>query len=412
MKIVILNVGNEVVEGDVVNSNAQFLSERIHDIGHMVLFHTVCRDNKEDIESFLEFFSKKADLVILTGGLGPTKDDMTKEVISGYLKLELELNDSVLNHIKEKFKEFNKEMTSNNIKQAFVIKGSKILFNEKGTAPGFLLERNDCSYILLPGPPKEMKYLFNKYIDEFLHNKIGNYKFKSKIIKIEGLGESFVESKISDLIEEENVYVATYASLGEVKIKISTNKSESELEKIKNIIVNRFRDNIVSFSEEKTSKIVCKYLVDNNISISAAESCTGGLLASEIVDNSGVSKIFNGSFITYSNSMKIDMLNVNKETLLKFGAVSYEVAREMLEGLSNKVNTDIAVSITGVAGPNGGSIDKPIGLVYIGIRIFDDVYIMENKFRGNRTEIRERTCNKVFNFISQKIVLTNFQNII
>ena len=404
MKIAILNVGNEVVEGDVVNSNAKYLSEKIFNLGHTVMFHSVCRDRESEIKEFLEFLSPKVDLLILTGGLGPTKDDMTKEVLSNYLNLELIKNEIVLENIKEKFKKFSKVMTDNNIKQSYVIKDAKVLFNEKGTAPGFLLEKDICSYVLLPGPPREMRYLFEKYIFEYLKNKIDKHYINSKIIKISGLGESYVESNIIDLINNNKIYIATYASLSEVKVKISSN-NEDELNKAKEIIINRFRDNIVSFTMEENSKVVIRYLVDNNISISTAESCTGGLLASEIVDNYGVSKIFKGSYVTYSNEMKMNVLDVKIETLNEYGAVSSEVANEMLGGLNKKMNTDIAIAITGIAGPNGGSVDKPIGLVYIALKIFDDKYIIKNNFRGNRTEIRERTCKKVFDVISQKIII-------
>jgi len=404
MKIAILNVGNEVVEGDVVNSNAKYLSEKIFNLGHTVMFHSVCRDRESEIKEFLEFLSPKVDLLILTGGLGPTKDDMTKEVLSNYLNLELIKNEIVLENIKEKFKKFSKVMTDNNIKQSYVIKDAKVLFNEKGTAPGFLLEKDICSYVLLPGPPREMRYLFEKYIFEYLKNKIDKHYINSKIIKISGLGESYVESNIIDLINNNKIYIATYASLSEVKVKISSN-NEDELNKAKEIIINRFRDNIVSFTMEENSKVVIRYLVDNNISISTAESCTGGLLASEIVDNYGVSKIFKGSYVTYSNEMKMNVLDVKIETLNEYGAVSSEVANEMLGGLNKKMNTDIAIAITGIAGPNGASVDKPIGLVYIALKIFDDKYIIKNNFRGNRTEIRERTCKKVFDVISQKIII-------
>jgi len=404
MKIAILNVGNEVVEGDVVNSNAKYLSENIYKLGHTVMYHSVCRDRESEIKEFLEFLSPKVDLLILTGGLGPTKDDMTKEILSSYLNLELVNNEIVLENIKEKFKKLNKVMTDNNIKQSYVIKDAKILFNEKGTAPGFLLEKDKCSYILLPGPPREMKYLFEKYIYEYLKNRIDDNYINSKIVKIGGLGESYVESNIIDLINNNKIYIATYASLGEVKVKISSN-NENELNKAKKIIVDRFRDNIVSFTMKENSKVVTEYLVDNNISISTAESCTGGLLASEIVDNSGVSKIFKGSYVTYSNEMKTDVLGVKIETLNEFGAASSEVANEMLNGLNKKMNTDIAIAITGIAGPNGSSIDKPVGLVYIALKIFDDKYIIKNNFRGNRTEIRERTCKKIFDVISQKIII-------
>lgn len=405
MNISIINVGNEVIEGDVLNSNAQFLSERLFEIGHKVLFHCVCRDDEEEILSVINFYSKKSDMVILTGGLGPTQDDMTKEVLAKYLNISLVPNNKVLDDIKEKFKFYNKEMTENNIKQSYVIEGAKILFNEKGTAPGFLIERNECSYILLPGPPRELKYLFDKYIIDFFIKKIGKNKLKSEIIKIANVGESTVETRIKDLIDKENIYVATYAKLGEVKVKISTLENHGKILKVKNEIIKRFKDNIVGFNEKENSQALCEYLIKEGLSISTAESCTGGLIAYNIVKNSGVSSIFSGSFVTYSNEMKMKILNVKKETLDNYGAVSPEVAKEMLIGLEKRTNSDILVAVTGIAGPNGGSDEKPVGLVYIGVKILDDICILENKFRGNRLEIQERTSRTVFDIIYKKLVI-------
>jgi len=408
MIISIINVGNEVLDGDVLNSNAQFLSRELYTIGHEVKYHSVCQDHYEDIFSVLEFFTKKSDLIVLTGGLGPTKDDMTKEVLADFLNRELVLNKDVLKDIKNKFKEFGKKMTDNNIKQAYVIKDAKILFNSKGTAPGFIVKSDKCDYVLLPGPPREMKHLFEKYVKGFV-NKDNSLRMESKVIKIAGVGESTLDSEIEDLIQQDGIYVGTYSKRGEVRVKITTSQGNNILNSTKNKIVERFKDHVVSFSHKETYISLCEHLIENNISISTAESCTGGLLSSKIVENPGISKIYFGSFITYSNGMKETELGVHKESISNFGAVSAVVAKEMLFGLFNKTNTDICIAITGVAGPNGGTENKPVGRVYIGFKIFDEILITENNFRGNRNEIREQSVNKVFNVLSKKIIIDNWE---
>jgi len=407
MIISIINVGNEVLDGDVLNSNAQFLSQELYKMGHQIKFHSVCQDQYEDILSVLKFFSKSADLIVLTGGLGPTEDDMTKEVLAHFLNKALVQNNEVLRDIKNKFKSFDKEMTQNNVKQSYAIEGAKILFNSKGTAPGFIVVTAACDYILLPGPPREMKHLFNKYIREYLKGDKGP-KIESRIIKIDGIGESTVAAQINDLIQQEEIYVATYAKMGEVKVKLSTNQGSNILEDTKNEIIERFKNHIISFSKKETYIALCEHLVEKNISISTAESCTGGLLASRIVENSGISKIYFGSYITYSNAMKRLALGVNKNSIEDYGAVSKVVAKEMLQGLFKNTNTDICVAITGIAGPDGGTENKPVGLVYIAFKIFEEIFVIENHFRGNRNEVRERSVNKVFNILSKKIIIDNW----
>lgn len=408
MIISIINVGNEVLDGDVLNSNAQFLSKELYQMGHEIKFHSVCQDRFEDILTVLKFSSEISDLIVLTGGLGPTEDDMTKEVLADFLNKNLIENQQVLLDIKNKFKNFNAKMTQNNIKQAYVIEKAKILFNDKGTAPGFIVESKNCNYVLLPGPPREMKHLFEKYIRDYLKNDVSS-KIESRIIKIDGVGESTVASEINDLIQQKNIYIATYAKMGEVKVKLSTTQSGNLLDNTQNEIITRFKDHVISYSEKETYISLCEHLIENNISISTAESCTGGLLSSKIVENSGISKIYFGSYITYSNEMKIAELEVNEDSISTYGAVSEVVAKEMLLGLFGKTKTDICVAITGIAGPNGGTENKPVGLVYIGFKIFEEVFIIKNNFRGNRNEIRERSVNKVFNMLSKKLIIDNWE---
>lgn len=407
MIISIINVGNEVLDGDVLNSNAQFLSKELYKMGHEIKYHSVCQDRFEDILAVLKFFSKSSDLIVLTGGLGPTKDDMTKEVLANYLDKNLIKNEEVLLDIKRKFESFNAKMTQNNIKQAHVIENAKVLFNSKGTAPGFIVESENCNYILLPGPPREMKHLFEKYVRDYLKDDESS-KIESRIIKIDGVGESTVASEINDLIQQKGIYVATYAKMGEVKVKLSTTQNSNVLNDTQNEIIKRFKNHVISFSEKETYISLCEHLIEKNITISTAESCTGGLLSSKIVENSGISKIYFGSYITYSNDMKLKELGVNKSSILKYGAVSETVAKEMLLGLFKKSKTDICVAITGIAGPNGGTVSKPVGRVYIGFKIFEEIFIIENNFRGNRNEIRERSVNKVFNILSKKLIIDNW----
>lgn len=408
MRVSIINVGHEVLQGDVLNTNAHFLSERISGLCHDVVGHSVCKDNQEDLMSLLNYLSPKSDLIILTGGLGPTKDDLTKETIGLYLGLDLEFNSKVMESIKSKFKSFNKKMTDNNKKQAYVIKDAHILMNEKGTAPGFIVKKDEKTYILLPGPPREMTYLYHKYVTDYLES-ISHGEIESSIIRLSGIGESTVEAALEELIESGDVYTATYAALGEVKIKLTVPNKERRfaLNALKEKIYERFSKYIVSDSIKETYQVVCEHLIDKKISISTAESCTGGLLSARIVEHSGISSIYPGSFITYSNQMKLDFLKVSKDSLTREGAVSERVVKEMIDGLFNQTKTDICVAISGIAGPNGGTNEKPVGLVFIGLKIFDEVIIDRKIFRGTRNEVREQTVKRVFDLIAKKIIIDN-----
>lgn len=400
MKIIIINVGNEVIEGDTLNSNAKYLSEKLRSLGHEILFHIVCKDNRNDLLYILNKFHKQIDLIILTGGLGPTNDDMTKEVVAEFLDVKLVYNDKIFQDIKDKFKNFDSKMTKNNHKQAYVLKDSIILKNEYGTAPGFIKENKKAKVILLPGPPRELKPMFEKQVVSYLEDK--NKKLFYDVVKISGIGESEIEYKIQDLIKKKGVYIATYASINEVRVKI-TSEVKIKVQKVREKLIKRFNENIVSLSLEKTSKLVIDYLKNNNISISSAESCTGGLISSEIVSYPGVSQIYSGGLVTYSNEKKKELLKVKEDTLKKYGAVSKEVVKQMLYGLEDIFKSDILIAISGVAGPSGGTEEKPVGLVYIGIKLFDDIYIFKENFYGDRTAIREKTVKKVFNQIHNKL---------
>ncbi|MGM0378165.1 MAG: competence/damage-inducible protein A [Bacillota bacterium] len=404
MKIIIINVGNEVIEGDTLNSNAKYLSAKLRSLGHEISFHLVCKDDKDDLLYILNNFYKKTDLFILTGGLGPTKDDMTKEVVAEFLNTKLVYNDDIFQDIKNKFKKFDAKMTKNNHKQAYVLKDSIILKNEYGTAPGFIKENEKVKIVLLPGPPRELKPMFDKQVVNYLEGK--NKKIFYDVVKISGVGESEIEYKIQDLINKEGLYMATYASVNEVRVKI-TSKVQRKVQKARKELINRFNKYIVSSSLEKTSKLVIDYLKDNDISISSAESCTGGLISAEIVSYPGVSKIYSGSLVTYSNEKKKKLLKVKDDTLKKFGAVSKEVVKEMLEGLQDIFKSDILIAVSGVAGPSGGTEKKPIGLVYIGIKLFENTYIYKENFYGDRTGIRQKTVKKVFNEIYNKLSISD-----
>jgi len=356
----------------------------------------------------LDYYLKKVDIIITTGGLGPTQDDLTKEVISEYFDMDLVVDDEILEEIVKIFNDMNRTMTENNKKQAFVPDGGKALKNSMGTAPGIYIEKNGKYVILLPGPPHEMKHLFEDHVFDIISSK-DDKVISSMYIKVFGVGESKVEDMLKDLIDHQtSPTIATYAKLGEVEVRITASgKNEVEnqilLKNMKEEIESRLGDSIYSLTGESIQEAVGNMLIDKNITFSFAESCTGGLLSSMITEINGISKVFNRSIVTYSNEAKMSEVGVNKETLDEYGAVSEETAREMAKGLYEITKSDVCVSITGIAGPEGGSEEKPVGLVYIGICYLGDCYVEKFNFRGGRNRIRNYSALNCLNLI-RKIV--------
>lgn len=395
----IISVGTEIILGSTLNTNTYYLSKKLWEIGVDVLYHTSVKDNPKSLEQVIKIGLERSDILILTGGLGPTSDDITKEVVSKTLGLDLELNKIMEDNIKKYFSEKDQNMPSNNTKQAYLPKGAKFLTNEIGTAPGIYIEWNGRKIILLPGPPKEMALMFNKYVIPLIQQ---DFIIKIKTINTIGIGESSLETLLLDIIKEQNnPSLATYAKEGRVDIKIiakgcDETEVNSMLEDMISKIEDRIAQYIYSYEDESIEEIVFKKLKSKNMKIAFCESCTGGLISTKLTRIPGASKVFDRGIITYSNISKVEEVDVNKNTLDKYGAVSEQVAIEMAKGLLRKTGVDIALSTTGIAGPSGGSELKPVGLVFIGIATKDSSYAIKSIFSGERKSIQNRAALRAF----------------
>ncbi|MCX7884627.1 MAG: competence/damage-inducible protein A [Caloramator sp.] len=404
----ILSVGTELLLGDILNTNAQYLSKRLADLGINVYFQTVVGDNSERLKKAYDIAFNRADIVITTGGLGPTKDDLTKEIGSEYFEKKLILHEDLLNNIKGYFKKSNRDFAKSNEKQAYFPEGAVILPNKNGTAPGCIIDENGKMLIMLPGPPFEMIPMFEDYVVPFI-KKYTDGIIVSKVIRTFGIGESLMAEKVSDLIENmKNPTVAPYAKQNEAILRITAKgKDEFEakkiIEPIAEEIKNRLGDYVYGEDNDTLENVVVRMLLDKNMTISTAESCTGGLLAAKLINYPGISKVFMEGAVTYSNEAKISRLKVKKETLERYGAVSSEVAAEMALGIAKTSNTRIGISTTGIAGPDGGSDEKPVGLVYIGLCIDGNVKTARYNFSGDRQRIRERAAMYAIDYLRREL---------
>ncbi|GFN36468.1 competence/damage-inducible protein A [Tepidimicrobium xylanilyticum] len=398
MKAEIISVGTEIILGNILNTNTNYLSKKLWEIGIDVLYHTSIKDDPKLLKEVLNIGLERSDLLIFTGGLGPTSDDMTKEIVCKTLGIEMELNKRAEEDIKEYFNRLNKPMTYTNIKQAYLPKGAKHLINEIGTAPGVYIEYGSRRIVLLPGPPKEMALMFNKYVVPLIKQ---DYIIKVKTINTIGIGESTLETVLADLIGNQNPTVATYAKEGLVDIKIVAKGHNTErvnflLDEMVGKISSRISEFIYSYEDEKIEEVIVNKLRRKKIKIAICESCTGGLITSKLTRVPGASEVLERGIVTYSNISKIEEVGVKRSTLERYGAVSKEVALEMARGLYDKTNVDIAVSTTGIAGPTGGSELKPVGLVFMSIVTKDNSYVIKSIFNGDRESIQNRASIKVF----------------
>ena len=402
MKAEIITVGTEILLGDILNTNTHYLSNELANMGVDVYYQITVGDNEKRLLNQLEESFKRSDLVILTGGLGPTEDDITKEVCAKYFNLEMEFHQLSWDKIIEIHNKMKKTPTENNRKQAYFPIGSTILPNEYGTAPGCIMEKGNKTIIVMPGPPREMKPMFDNFVKPFLQKK-SDYILKSKVIRIIGVGESKVENDLLDLIQKQiNPTIATYAKDGECTVRITAkgknlDEAENLISPVANEIKNRFKEAVYGEDETTIEDEVAKLLVKNNLTIAVAESCTGGMVSSSLINYPGISSVFMEGCVTYSNEAKMMSLNVKEETLNSVGAVSEQCAREMAEGVAARHNTNIGLSTTGIAGPEGGSEEKPVGLVYMGIKINNKTIVKKYIFNGDRQQIRYRACKTLLN---------------
>lgn len=409
MRAEILAVGTELLLGNIVNTNAQYIAKRLADLGIEVYHQAVVGDNPKRLMDAYTSAFQRAELVIATGGLGPTKDDLTKEVAFDYFGKEAVLHKDILDKIEEYFKKINRNMVESNKKQAYFPTDALILKNNHGTAPGCIIEESNKILIVLPGPPREMKPMFEEYVVPYL-TKYQEGVLVSKVLRVIGIGESATAEMIEDIIDNgENPTIATYAKESEVTIRITAKADKEEegeqlIAPIEDEIRTRLGIAVYGEGEAQVEEVVGKMLVDNKLTISTAESCTGGLLAGKLINYPGISSVFKEGVITYSNESKIKRLKVKKEILDKFGAVSSQVAAEMAEGIAKAAGTDIGISTTGIAGPEGGSDEKPLGLVYIGLYIQGEVKTKELHLAGNRQKVRNTAVIRAIEWLRRELL--------
>lgn len=393
----IIAVGEEVLSGDVVNSNAAVISRSIADVGIFCRFHTVVGDVESDIIDQLNIASKRSRYVFLCGGLGPTKDDLTKETVAKFLDKKLFRDESVVRSIDAWFVGRNIKPTENNYKQALVIEDAHVLENANGTAPGIYIENQGVHYFLLPGPPNELIPMLNEVVIPMIKDR-SETAIITKTFKLLHIGESHAVTIIDDLMQASDEFIlAPYAKLSEVHIKATAIGTDhralkTRINTISQAMEERLGEYIYTTNEEDLVDVIITQLLSKDLTLAVAESCTGGLLSSFFVEKSGVSKVFVEGVTTYANESKIKRLNVSTELLDRFGAVSAEVAKAMLMGLLVTSGATIGVSITGIAGPLGGTEYKPVGLVYIAVGNQDNSQVYEHNFKGNRDKIRNNAA--------------------
>lgn len=397
MVVELICVGTELLLGNIVNTNAAYLSEKCALLGLSMYHQSVVGDNAERLKESLETALNRSDVVILSGGLGPTQDDLTKETAAEVMDIPLKEDPHSRERIEEYFKNSQyKVITDNNWKQALVPEGAIVLDNENGTAPGIIMEKNGKSVILLPGPPGELIPMFEGKVYDYL-NKLQPEIIYSTMVRICGLGESFVENEIRDLIDNQtNPTIATYAKIGQVDLRV-TAKAASEKEAAKlakpmlKELLKRFGDHIYTMDEHKSlEEVIVHFLKERSLTLTTAESCTGGMIAARITDVPGASEVFKQGLVTYSNRAKRKLLDVKKTTLKEYGAVSEKTAKEMAKNGAFITGSDACVSVTGTAGPTGGTEEKPVGLVYIGCCYNNKTVVKEFHFKGERQKIREQ----------------------
>lgn len=411
MKIHIITIGDEILIGQVLNSNVSFIGELLSNNSYCVTSASTIADNKDVISSEIKSALDKNDIVICTGGLGPTHDDMTIAAIVDAFNTELVLNDLVLNDIKDLFDKRGRELTETNKQQALVPKNSIPIRNPNGTAPGIFIDQNNKIFVAMPGVPLEMKAMMQEFVLPKIVEKFpAEYVTKIKTLLTTGIPESFLydEVKTIDGIMESGNLAFLPSQFG-VRMRITAKDTDEEkakerifeLEQQIRAKVGRY---IYGNNDQKLEEVVGRLLKDRGLRIAVAESCTGGLISSRITNVSGSSEYFERAMITYSNGAKVELLGIDEDFLIKYGAVSLEVARQMAEGIRGVSGTDIGLAVTGIMGPKGATDGKPVGLVYIGICDEKVCTAREFRFGDNRLLNKDRTSQAALEMLRRNLL--------
>jgi len=404
-KAIIITTGDEILEGLTLNTNQQYMSRRLNDIGIEVMMAVSLPDNIDLISKALKGSLELADFIIVSGGLGPTEDDLTREAVAEALGKRLRMDSNMLEKLENRVKERSMKFPSNIKKQAMLIEGATFLENSIGSAPGQVINHNGKTIFLLPGPPMELKPMFENYVLSMIRSKIKS-DITVKIYRFSGIPEALLEETIAEIVYNKGIKVSTTLDgfIGPT-IRLTYSKKDSKIiEGIEKQMMEKVGKYLYSIGDKKLDEIVIERLLRESITISTAESCTGGLLASKIVNYPGVSVIYKGGVVCYSNESKVSLLNVNVEDLKKYGAVSRQIVSQMAENVAKKFSADIGVGVSGIAGPAGGTPEKPVGLVYIGVFFKGSVHVIEKKYSGDRNSVRQRAVYGVFDMLRKLLI--------
>jgi nicotinamide-nucleotide amidase len=406
----IIAIGSEMLAPDRTDTNSLWLTEKLNRIGIDVKLKTIVGDDDARLEELVRDAVKRSRVVITTGGLGPTEDDITRKVVARAVNRRLSLDEKVLNEIRTRFQSFGVSMPERNSRQAMVIDGAEVLPNPNGTAPGLFLEHDRCAIALLPGPPREMKPMFENHVQAKLESLSGDIRFARRVLRVSGMGESAVDEKIAPIYTQfENPQTTILFNSSEIEIHLRAHArteedAEALLDHLSLKIEQALGNSVFSFRGETMEEVVGRRLAITGFTLSVAESCTGGLISQRLTNVPGASKYFLEGVVTYSNQSKTRLLGVDKKLIKEFGAVSQQVARDMARGVRHKAKTDFGLAITGIAGPDGGSEEKPVGLVYVALA--DDAHTEHKRFviPGDRELIRWRASQAALDMLRRRLI--------
>ena len=408
MNAELIAVGTEILLGDIVNTDAQVISQGLSELGINVFYQTVVGDNPARLRHVVETARDRADIIITTGGLGPTLDDLTKETLATVFGKKMALHQPSLDRIKDFFQTIGREMTPNNEKQAWLPEGCTVFTNEWGTAPGCAFEAYGKHVLMLPGPPRECNPMWKECAMPYLYKLAGGC-IVSRNIRVFGLGESNMEAILHDMMEQsKNPTIAPYAKTSECFARVTAKAdTPAECEKLLEPVVEKIcgllGDDVYGVDVDSLEQVVGDGLRQRGMTLAVAESCTGGLLSKRITDVPGCSDYYLGGVCSYANEVKMNLLGVKKETLDTLGAVSPEVAEQMAEGVAKALGADVGVGITGVAGPGGGTEEKPVGLVYISVWHKGQHFTRKMKAANGRDRIRMQAASTALDLIRRNI---------
>jgi len=406
----IIAIGSELLAPDRTDTNSLWLTERLNRLGIEVRLKTIVGDDDARMEEAIKDAVKRSKVVITTGGLGPTEDDLTRKVAARALGRRLLLDDNLLEQIRARFQAYGRPMPERNSRQAMVIDGAEVLPNPNGSAPGLFLEHEGTAISLLPGPPREMRPMFENHVEPRLMGRAGNVCVRRRLLRVAGFGESAVDEKIAPIYTKfENPQTTILFNNTEIEIHLKAQgrtevEAEKRLDELSGMLEERLGDAIFSFCGETMEEVVGLKLTVAGFSLAVAESCTGGLVAQRLTEVPGASRYFKEGVIAYSNDAKINHLGVEASLVRVYGAVSAEVAEAMARGIRERAGTDFGLAVTGIAGPEGGTEEKPVGLVYIALA--DEAHVEHRRLMipGDRQLVRWRSSQAVLDLLRRRLI--------